>query len=82
MFLDPPLVELLERLDRQGHAETLPPEAALPPGATGVSRPHPGADPDRAARLSCEYHHALAAWQALPFWRRMITKKPEPPQGI
>jgi hypothetical protein len=43
---------------------------------------HPGADPDRATHLNREYQHALAAWQALPFWKRMITKKPEPPSGI
>jgi hypothetical protein len=61
---------------------TVAPEARHPPGAAGVSRPHPGADPERATRLNLAYQHALAAWQALPFWKRMITKKPAPPSGI
>jgi hypothetical protein len=36
----------------------------------------------RAARLNAEYQQALAQWQALPWWQRLRSKKPEPPQGI
>ncbi len=44
--------------------------------------PHPAADPERAARLNIEYQRALARWNALPFWKRLTTTKPEPPAGI
>jgi hypothetical protein len=43
---------------------------------------HPGADGNRAAALNIAYHKDLAAWQALPFWKRLRTKKPQPPKGI
>jgi hypothetical protein len=33
-------------------------------------------------RLNIEHQRALASWEALPWWRRLRTKKPEPPKGI
>lgn len=48
----------------------------------GGSRPHPDADPNRAAQRNIEYQKRLAEWQALPFLRRLITKRPERPRGI
>jgi hypothetical protein len=33
-------------------------------------------------RLNREHQRGIAAWKALPFWKRMVTKKPEPPTGI
>jgi tetratricopeptide (TPR) repeat protein len=49
-----------------------------------VSIPVPDsrADPDRAAKLNIEHQNALRRWQALPWWRRITAKKPEPPSGI
>jgi WD40 repeat protein len=44
--------------------------------------PHPAADAGRAAELNIRYQQELAAWKALPFWKRFRTKKPEPPAGI
>jgi WD40 repeat protein len=44
--------------------------------------PHPAADADRAAQLNIRYQKELAAWKALPFWKRLRTKKPEHPGGI
>jgi tetratricopeptide (TPR) repeat protein len=41
---------------------------------------HPSADADRAAALN--YQKDLAAWKALPFWKRLGTKKPQPPEGM
>jgi hypothetical protein len=47
-----------------------------------VPRGHPGAASDRVAALNIAYLKDLAAWNALPFWKRMGTKKPQPPEGI
>lgn len=44
--------------------------------------PHPAADPDRAFRLNVEYQQEAARWKALPWWKRLGRKKPEPPKGI
>jgi hypothetical protein len=46
------------------------------------SSAHPAADPNRAMRLNLEYQKARRQWEALPWWKRMMTKKPEPPTGI
>ena len=43
---------------------------------------HAAADPSRAAQLNLEYQQKLAAWYALPWWKRMRTRMPEKPQGI
>ena len=43
---------------------------------------HPAADPECAARLNIQYHEELRRWKALPLWKRLRTKKPEPPKGI
>jgi tetratricopeptide (TPR) repeat protein len=43
---------------------------------------YPHADPDRAAQLNQKYQEQLSAWSALPWWRRMKTKRPERPVGI
>jgi hypothetical protein len=34
---------------------------------------------DRAMRLNAEYQASLSAWLALPWFRRMVTKRPVPP---
>ena len=49
---------------------------------TSIPFPHPVADPDRAARLNIEYLTALNQWKALSWWKRLRTKRPEPPTGI
>jgi tetratricopeptide (TPR) repeat protein len=43
---------------------------------------HPNADPERAARLNIHYQEELARWKALPWWKRLTVKKPEPPTGL
>ena len=45
-------------------------------------RGHHGGDPDRATRLNLEYQRRLADWKALSGWKRIRTKRPEPPKGI
>jgi tetratricopeptide (TPR) repeat protein len=47
-----------------------------------IPRGHPGAAADRAAALNIAYLKDLAAWNALPFWKRLRMKKPEPPKDI
>jgi tetratricopeptide (TPR) repeat protein len=47
-----------------------------------IPRGHPGADADRAVALNIAYLKDLAAWNALPFLKRLRTKKPQPPEGI
>jgi len=42
----------------------------------------PLTDANRAALRNDAYRRALAAWKALPFLKRLRTKKPEPPEGI
>jgi hypothetical protein len=44
--------------------------------------PHPAADPERAFRLNVQYQQEAARWKALPWWKRLTAKKPEPPTGI
>jgi len=53
-----------------------------PPVSTSIPSPHPAADPDRAARLKIEYRTAFKQWKALSWWKRLRTKRPEPPTGI
>ncbi len=80
--LDPEATELLRLLEWRDARRPFLAYEGLPPGAAGVSRPHPSSDPARATRLNFEYQRHLAAWQALPLWKRWFTKKPEPPAGI
>lgn len=47
-----------------------------------IPTPHPAADPERAAQLNMQYQSERKSWEALPWWRRLATKKPQPPQGI
>jgi tetratricopeptide (TPR) repeat protein len=50
--------------------------------AVSVPTPHPRADPEGAARPNIEHHAARRQWEALPWWKRLLTKRPEPPTGI
>jgi hypothetical protein len=36
----------------------------------------------RSDITSIAYLKDLAAWNALPFWKHLRTKKPQPPEGI
>ena len=56
--------------------------AARPRAAVDIPSPHPAANADRAAALNIQYQRDLVAWRALPWLRRIRTKKPEPPTGI
>lgn len=47
-----------------------------------IATPHHDADPNRASQLNKQYQEELAKWKALPLWKRLKTKKPEPPKGI
>lgn len=47
-----------------------------------MPRAHPAAASDRAAALNIAYLKDLAAWKALPFLKRLRTKRPQPPEGI
>ena len=44
--------------------------------------PDPQHDANRAQRLNLEYQEKLAAWEALPWWKRWRTPEPQPPEGI
>jgi tetratricopeptide (TPR) repeat protein len=70
----------LASMDASAHA----PEQAKSgkPPAVDVPPPHHGTDANRAAELNIAYQHALSAWNALPMWKRLRTRKPEPPVGI
>jgi hypothetical protein len=46
-----------------------------------IPSPHQAANPERAAQLNIQYQRDLAAWKALPWWKRR-GKKPVPPTGI
>ncbi len=50
--------------------------------AVDIPTPHPGANAERAAQLNIQYQQELAQWNALPWWKRLGVKKPEPPKGI
>ncbi len=52
------------------------------PGPIDPATPYSQANAARAAELNLEYQQALATWQALPLWRRLRTKRPQPPPGI
>jgi hypothetical protein len=47
-----------------------------------IPQAHPGADPDAAYRLNMDYQRRIAEWNALSWWQRRRTPRPEPPQGI
>jgi hypothetical protein len=49
---------------------------------TSMPVPRANSDPDVATRRNLEYQRELAKWHALPWWKRLRTRKPEPPQGI
>jgi len=51
-----------------------------PPPPVSMSDPKAGAQ--RATQLNIQYQQALAAWQALPWWKRLRVKKPQPPEGL
>jgi WD40 repeat protein len=56
--------------------------SALPVGFAEIPSPHPRADGNRAAQLNMEYQKARRAWEALPWWKRIRTPRPEPPTGM
>jgi tetratricopeptide (TPR) repeat protein len=57
--------------------------AAAASASRGLSSvAHQKADPDRAARLNLEYQKAKRAWESLPAWKRLFTRRPKPPTGI
>jgi tetratricopeptide (TPR) repeat protein len=47
-----------------------------------ISPPHSAADPDHAFQLNSQYQQELARWKTLPWWKRLMVKKPQPPKGI
>ncbi|HSB09187.1 MAG TPA: DUF4062 domain-containing protein [Blastocatellia bacterium] len=51
-------------------------------GSVYVSVPHPATNAERAAELNIRYQQDLARWKALPWWKRVRTKKPDRPTGI
>lgn len=62
---------------------------AAPKVRVATPPPHPKANAARESQLNIEYQQKmarwreeLAQWKALPFWRRLLTKKPVVPKGI
>lgn len=47
-----------------------------------IPQPHPHADPEAALNAVAEYRQALKHWQSLPFWKRLVTPRPQHPTGI
>jgi WD40 repeat protein len=47
-----------------------------------IPHPHPKADPTEASKLNFEYQKSLKEWNNLSWWKKLWTKKPEPPKGI
>lgn len=47
-----------------------------------TSMGHQAADPERATRLNLEHIAKMRSWNALPWWKRLVAKKPERPRGI
>jgi hypothetical protein len=47
-----------------------------------ASTAHPHADPERLSALNAEYRKALAGWRDLPWWKKLLRRKPAPPPGI
>ena len=47
-----------------------------------IPQPHPLADPEAALNAVAAYRQALKQWQSLPFWRRVVTPKPQRPAGV
>ncbi|MCD4785053.1 MAG: AAA family ATPase [Candidatus Eremiobacteraeota bacterium] len=83
MFMDPPLVNLMKRLESMGiqteiqDDENDPVIREPPINKFSPSPPHPGADPGRASKLNREYREELKRWKSLPWWKRLFTRKPE-----
>jgi tetratricopeptide (TPR) repeat protein len=48
--------------------------------AAEIPTPYPGAE--GAAQLNIRYQRRLAQWDALPWWKRLTAKRPQPPMGI
>lgn len=46
------------------------------------ARAYIGSDPNKAVELNREFLENMKTWKALPFWRRWITKRPQPATGI
>jgi hypothetical protein len=70
-----------ERLDSAGGIDEF---ADSPTTSTSIDlpAPHPRANAATAAELNRVYQEELAQWKALPWIKRIRTKKPEPPRGI
>jgi tetratricopeptide (TPR) repeat protein len=58
-------------------------DTASPPlSVVAISTPHPRANANEASRRNIEYQRRLSAWKALPLWKRLFTKRPEPVADI
>jgi hypothetical protein len=44
--------------------------------------PHHETDPHSAAALNIQFRQEMTKWRKLPWWKRLLTKRPEPSKGI
>jgi len=67
---------LIARRVMPGQATPAQPSKAAPTPMVDVPSPHPGEDPDAASQRNIELQRALATWRALPWWKRVVTRRP------
>lgn len=51
-------------------------------GTLSTSARYQGVDPDNAVLRNLSYQQALRQWKDLPWWKRLVVARPEPPTGI
>ena len=73
MYIDSPLAQLLEILETTARARW------VSSGLASVAHPRAGAN--KPAQLNLDYQQAKKEWQKLPWWKRLLTKEPQPPTG-
>jgi hypothetical protein len=85
MDLDERMAQLLEQLEAVSASESFAStRCETAPECAFSNRPttHPQADANKATELNKRFQKELAEWNALPWWKRIKTKRPEPPKGM
>ena len=69
------------RPTRSAGSDLLPETGNVESNHMATSSPHALVEVGEAELLKQQYQVALRDWKALPFWKRLVSRHPQPPVG-
>lgn len=79
---NPEALRLMQELRKFEEFQQTERGVAQPVRSLSIPTPHPAANPEEAAAANIRYRRELELWRALPWWKRICTRKPDPPPGV